>query len=158
MRGNHNDLIFLEQMNHAGAGDSFDILSANAFGLDRPPEDPPDPNVLNFRRVELQREIMERHGDASKPIWINEYGWNAAPASFPDEILTWERVTEAEQADYTVRGSAWARAHWPWLGVVNTWYFRQVGDIHPDRAAYYFALVDPEFDPRRSTWLCSRRT
>jgi hypothetical protein len=148
MRGNHNDLIFLEQMYQAGAGDHFDILSANAFGLDLPPEDPPAPDRLNFRRVELQREIMERHGDEGKAIWINEYGWNSAPASFPDAILTWERVTEAQQADYTVRGIAWARQHWPWLGVVNIWYFRQVGDIPPDRPAYYFALVDPEFNAR----------
>jgi hypothetical protein len=148
MRGNHNDLIFLEQMYQAGAGDHFDILSANAFGLDRPPEDSPAPDRLNFRRVELQREIMERYGDGEKPIWINEYGWNSAPPSFPDEILTWERVSEAEQADYTVRGIAWGRQHWPWLGVVNIWYFRQVGDIPPDRPAYYFALVDPEFNAR----------
>jgi hypothetical protein len=148
MRGNHNDLVFLAEMYEAGADDHFDILSANAFGLDRPPEDPPDPQVLNFRRVELQREIMERYGDVGKPIWINEYGWNAAPASFPKELLTWEQVTEAQQAEYTVRGIAWAREHWPWLGVVNIWYFRQVGDVPPDRSAYYFALVDPEFNPR----------
>jgi hypothetical protein len=148
MRGNHNDLIFLEQMYQAGAGPFFDILSANAFGLDAPPEDPPGSDLLNFRRVELQRAIMEQYGDADKAIWINEYGWNAAPASFPDELLTWERVSEEEQADYTVRGIAWGREHWPWLGVVNIWYFRQVGDVPADRAAYYFALVDPEFRPR----------
>ncbi len=148
MRGNHNDLIFLEQMYQAGAGPFFDILSANAFGLDAPPEDPPGPDLLNFRRVELQRAIMEQYGDADKAIWINEYGWNAAPASFPDELLTWERVTDEEQADYTVRGIVWGREHWPWLGVVNIWYFRQVGDVPADRAAYYFALVDPEFRPR----------
>ena len=148
MRGNHNDLVFLDEMYRAGAGQFFDVLSANAFGFNRPPEDPPGPDVLNYRRVELQREIMERHGDGGKAIWINEYGWNAAPASFPEELLTWERVTEAEQAEYTVQGIAWARAHWPWLGVVNIWYFRQVGDVPPDRAAYYFALVDPQFSPR----------
>ena len=148
MRGNHNDLVFLEQMYRAGAGDYFDILSANAFGLDRPPEDPPAPDVLNYRRVELQRAIMERYGDEDKPIWINEYGWNAPPAGFPEDLLTWERVTEAEQAEWTVRGITWGREHWPWLGVVNIWYFRQVGDVPPDRAAYYFALVDPQFNPR----------
>jgi hypothetical protein len=148
MRGNHNDLVFLEQMYQAGAGDHFDILSANAFGLDLPPEDPPDPNVLNFRRVELQRQIMERYGDAAKPIWINEYGWNATPDSFAKELLTWERVNESEQADYTVHGIAWARENWRWLGVVNIWYFRQVGDVPPDRPAYYFALVDPGFNPQ----------
>jgi len=148
MRGNHNDLVFLEQMYQAGADAFFDILSSNAFGLDRPPQDPPDANTLNFRRVELQREIMERYGDGAKPIWINEYGWNAAPASFSEEHLTWKRVSEAQQAEYTVEGFAWARANWPWLGVVNIWYFRQVGDIPPDRPAYYFALVEPNFNPR----------
>jgi hypothetical protein len=148
MRGNQNDLVFLEQMYQAGAGECFDILSANAFGLGYPPEDPPDPRVLNFRRVELQRGIMERYGDADKPIWVNEYGWNAPPASFPQDMLIWARTTEEQQADYTVRGIAWARAHWPWLGVVNVWYFRQAGDVPPDRAAYYFAMVDPEFNPR----------
>jgi hypothetical protein len=148
MRGNHNDLVFLEQMYEAGAGDSFDILSANAFGLDRPPEDPPDPNVLNFRRVELLRAIMERYGDEEKPIWIDEYGWDAPPASFPRDLLTWERVTEEQQAAYTVEGIVWARQRWPWLGVVNIWYFRQVGDVLPDRPAYYFALVNPDFEVR----------
>ena len=148
MRGNHNDLIFLEQMYQAGARDWFDILSANAFGLDRPPEDPPDSEVLNFRRVELQRAVMEKYGDAGKPVWINEYGWCAAPASFPEEILTWDRVTPQQQADYTLRGIAWAREHWPWLGVVSIWYFRQVGDVSPDRPAYYFGLVSPEFQPQ----------
>jgi hypothetical protein len=146
MRGNHNDLVFLEQMYQAGAGEFFDILSANAFGLDLPPEDPPDPNVLNFRRTELHRALMVQYGDEDKPIWINEYGWNAAPIHFADEILTWERVTKDQQAEYTVQGIAWARENWPWLGVVNLWYFRQVGDVPPDRAAYYFGLVDPEFN------------
>jgi hypothetical protein len=158
MRGNHNDLVFLEQMYQAGAGDHFDILSANAFGLDLPPEEPPGPTLLNFRRVELQREIMERFGDQDKPVWINEYGWNAPPASFPKELLTWERVTEEEQADYTVRGINWARENWPWLGVVNIWYFRQVGDVSPDRPAYYFALVDPEFNPRPVYWALQKAT
>jgi hypothetical protein len=103
--------------------------------------------VLNFRRVELQRQIMVQNGDASKPIWIHEYGWHAAPATFPEELLIWKRVTLEQQAEYTVRGIDWARAHWPWLGVVNIWYFRQAGDIPPDWAAYYFAMVDPEFNP-----------
>jgi len=58
------DGAYLEAMYEAGAGEYFDILSANAFGFDLPPDDPPDPNVLNFPRVELQREIMEQHGDS----------------------------------------------------------------------------------------------
>ena len=148
MRGNMSDLTFLEGMYEAGAGAYFDILSANGFGLGYPPEEPPAADVLNLRRVELQRAIMERHGDGRKPVWINEYGWNAPAQDFPTEPLVWARATESEQADFTVRGVAWARERWPWLGVVNIWYFRQAGHIGPARAVYYFALVDPQFNPR----------
>jgi hypothetical protein len=144
------DLDFLEAMYQAGAGDSFDILSANAFGFDLPPEDPPDPNVLNFRRVELQREIMEHHGDGEKAIWFNEYGWNAAPESFDEDRLIWERVSEEQQAEYTLRGIELARREWPWAGVFNIWYFRQTGQQYtPDESAYYFRMVDVDFTPRR---------
>ena len=144
-----NDLDFLEGMYRAGAKDYFDILSANAFGFDRPPDDPPDPQVLNFSRVLLQREIMKRHGDADKPIWFNEYGWNAAPEDFPPEKLIWGRVSEEKQAEYLLRGIELARAQWPWAGVFNIWYFRQVGNITPDEAEYYFRMVDVDFTPRR---------
>jgi hypothetical protein len=144
------DLDFLEAMYEAGAGDYFDILTANAFGFDLPPDDPPDRNVLNFRRVELQREIMERYGDAGTAVWFNEYGWNAAPEYFGDEALIWERVSEEEQAEYTLRGIEMGRQQWPWAGVFNIWYFRQTGQQYtPDDAAYYFRMVDVDFTPRR---------
>lgn len=143
-----NDLTYLEGMYEAGAAEYFDILSTNAFGMDRPPEDPPDPNVLNFQRVLLQREIMVRYGDADKAVWFNEYGWNAAPESFSPDDLPWKRVTEAEQAEYTVRGIDMARREWPWAGVLMTWYFRQVGHIPDSSAEYFFRMVDPDFTPR----------
>jgi hypothetical protein len=144
-----SDLQFLEEMYKAGAAAYFDILSANAFGMDRSPEDPADPNELNFQRVALQREIMEEYGDGGKAIWFNEYGWNAAPASFPEEKLIWKRVSEEEQATYTLRGIEIARSQWPWAGVFNIWYFRQVGNIPADDAEYYFRMVDVDFTPRR---------
>jgi len=144
-----NDLQFLEEMYQAGAGPYFDILSANAFGMDLPPDDPASPDKLNFARVTLQREIMERYGDAQKAVWFNEYGWNAAPMSFANEDLVWKRVSEERQAAYTLQGVEDTLANWPWAGVLNIWYFRQVGDISPDEAAYYFRMVDVDFIPRR---------
>ncbi len=144
------DLGYLEAMYEAGAAGAFDILSANAFGFDLPPEEPPDTNVLNFRRIEFQREIMVRHGDGHKAVWFNEYGWNAAPESFSDEALIWERVSEEKQAEYTLRGIEFARNEWPWAGVFNVWYFRQTGQQYsPGDAAYYFRMVDVDFTPRR---------
>ena len=143
-----NDLDYLTAMYKAGAKDYFNILSANAFGLRASPDDPPDPQQLNFQRIVLARQIMESFQDANKAIWVNEYGWNASPPDFPEDKLIWGRVTEQQQADYTVRGIAQARAKWNWIGVFNIWYFRQVGDVSPERSDYYFRMVDVDFTPR----------
>lgn len=145
---NMSDLRFLREMYADGARPYFDILFANAYGFAFPPEDPPSPNRLNFRRVELLRQIMVENGDANKPIWFNEFGWNAAPASFPPSKLPWARVSDQQQAAYTVDAIRYAREHWPWAGVFNTWYFRQPGYIPPNRADYYFRMVDVGFTPR----------
>lgn len=147
-----SDLQYLEKMYQAGAADCFDIHSANAFGMSHPPEDPPDAKVLNFQRVVLQREIMVKYGDRDKPVWFNEYGWNAAPEDFAAEHLVWGRVSEAQQAEYTLRGIQFAREQWPWAGAFMLWYFRQVGNVPPNRADYYFCLVDPDFTPRPIYW------
>jgi hypothetical protein len=143
-----NEIDYLEEMYKAGAKDYFDILSANAFGLGSPPEEPAQPRVLNFHRVLFLRDVMERYGDADKPVWFNEYGWNASPEDFGEEQLIWQRVSEEEQAQYTVGGVEYAQEHWPWAGVFNIWYFRQVGNISPDRSDYYFRMVDIDFTPR----------
>ena len=145
-----DDLLFLAQLYKLGGQRSFDILSANAFGQDHAPDDPPSLSRLNFRRVELERNIMALYGDTAKPIWINEYGWNASPAYFMvrEGALIWQRVSEQSQAEYTVRGLQKARSDWPWAGPLCIWYFRQVGNISPERADYYFRMVDPDFTPR----------
>jgi hypothetical protein len=143
-----NEIEFVEEMYKVGAKDYFDILSANAFGLGSPPEEAAQPRVLNFQRVLFLREVMERYGDAGTPIWFNEYGWNASPENFPEEQLVWQRVSERDQADYTVQGIEYAQERWPWAGVFNIWYFRQVGSISPDSSDYYFRVVDVDFTPR----------
>ena len=145
----HNELVYFQQVYDAGGADYFHVHSANAFGLAFPPEAPPNPDVLNFRRVELSRAVMEQNGDARKPIWFNEYGWNASPADFPADHLTWARVTEDQQAEWTVRGVEFARANWPWAGVFNIWFLRRpFADIDPSKSEYYFRMIDPDFTPR----------
>ena len=142
------DLDYLEAMYQAGAREHFDILFANGYGFDRPPEDPPNPNVLNFQRAVLVRGIMVKHGDDQKPVWFNELGWNAAPESFPAEKLLWKRVAEPQQAEWVVQAIQQAREQWQWAGVFCIWYFRQAGQIPPERADFYFRMVDVGFTPR----------
>jgi len=143
------DPDYLDAMYAAGAGAYFDILSANAFGFDLPPEDPPDAGVLNFRRVELQRQIMERYGDGEKAVWFNEYGWNAAPETFDEEQLTWKRVSEEEQAEFTLRGIEFASASGRGPGCSMCGISARRPAIHPNDAAYYFRMVDVDMIPRR---------
>ena len=134
-----NDLLFLERMYAAGAGASFDMLAAHAYGLKFPPDDSPAPDALNFRRVELLREVMVAHGDGAKKIMLTESGWNDSPR--------WTRaVTPGERIDDTLGGYAWAEAHWPWAQAVCTWAFRypKPQNSYGD----YFTFVSPEFVPK----------
>ena len=144
---NLSELDYLDQMYRAGAKSYFDVLSANSYGLDKPPDDHPSADSLNFRRIELLRDVMIRHGDESKPMWLNEFGWNASPADFPANSLTWRRVSDLEQAQYTADAIRMTRS-WGWVGVINIWYFRQVGDIPITRSDYFFRMADLDFTPR----------
>jgi hypothetical protein len=148
-RGNMNELDYWTGMYEAGAQGNFDIASANGYGLDEPPDAPPDPKKLNFRRAELLHDIMVKNGDTDVPVWFSEYGWNASPESLPEsERNMWRHVSLEQQAEWTVEGIDYARQHWPWAGVISIWYLRQVGDIPADKAEYYFQLIDPEFVPQ----------
>lgn len=131
-----NDLVYLERLYAAGAGAYFDALAAHAYGLKFPPEEPPAPDVLNFRRVELLRAIMDANGEAAKPIYITESGWNDSPR--------WvHAVRPLARVEYTLRAFEWAEAHWPDVPAVCLWAFRYPA---PQRSyGDYFTLVTPEF-------------
>lgn len=143
---NRSDILFLEEMYAAGARGYFDILSTMAYGLLSGPEDRrADPwRDVNFSRPMLLRQVMVRNGDAHKPIWISELGWNALPPDFPEEPR-YGRVTDRQQARYTVRGLQRILEEWPWVGVINIWYLRQPGNWLPSQQEYYFRMVDPDF-------------
>jgi hypothetical protein len=80
-----SELVYLDQMYRLGASAYFDVLSANAFGQEFPPDDPPQASVLNFSRVVLQRQVMEKYGDARKAIWINELWMERITGHFQQE-------------------------------------------------------------------------
>lgn len=142
---NLNDLIFLQRMYDAGAGDCFDVMSAQGYGLYSGPTDQRlRPTVINYPHHLLLRDIMVRNGDAHKPIWISEMGWNAVPEEIPADF---GRVTEAQQARYAVEAYERARAEWPWIGVINTWFFKRKDGTEQDQSWYYFRLLEPDFTP-----------
>lgn len=144
---NLSDLLFLQQMYDAGAKNYFDILAVMNYGLFTGPGDHrADASRTNFSRPELVREIMVKNGDANKPIWAMEIGWNALPPAF--EEAPFGRVTEQQQARYATQAYERAQSEWSWMGVMNYWFFKRAYDNEREQAFFYFRLFDPDFTPR----------
>lgn len=132
------DVVFLDRAYQAGAGRSFDALAVHAYGWRSPPDEPPAPEAINFRRLELLRQVMVDHGDADKPIFVTESGWNDHPR--------WTKaVRPGQRIEYTLRALELAR-QWPWLAAINLWTFRLPRDAHNYND--YFTLVSVDFHPR----------
>ncbi|MBK8025636.1 MAG: beta-galactosidase [Chloroflexi bacterium] len=134
-----NDVLYLEALYEAGAADSFDALAVHTYGFTHPPEAAPDPDALNFRRAELLREVMLRHGDEETPIYITESGWNDHPR--------WTHaVSPAERIEYTLDALALVESDWPWAKTLCLWVFRtpQPTLSYPD----YFTFANTVFQLR----------
>jgi hypothetical protein len=144
---NLNDLTYLQQMYDAGARGYFDIMGVMAYGLWTGPGDHrASPELTNFSRPQLIRDVMVRNGDAGKPLWATEVGWNAVPADFPAFPL-YGRVDVWQQARYAVQAYERAQKEWPWMGVMNYWFFKRATDAETDQVFYYFRMVEPDFAP-----------
>ncbi len=134
-----NDLVYLQKLYDAGFANYYDILSIHAYGLGFPPGEPPAPDLLNFRRTELVRQIMAKNSDGGKPIMITESGWNDSPR--------WSRaVRPGARIDYTIGAYAWAEENWPDVQAVCTWAFRFPAPLYT--YGDYYAFVTPDFTPR----------
>jgi hypothetical protein len=131
-----NDLEFLREMYTLGAADYFDGLAVHAYGLTFPADAEPHPSILNFRRVELVREIMVEFGDEGTPVFITETGWNDHPR--------WSlAVKPGQRIQYTIDAIEYATKNWPFVDVLAFWAFRYPAPTksYPD----YFTFVTPEF-------------
>ncbi|MCS6825544.1 MAG: hypothetical protein NZ553_02920 [Caldilinea sp.] len=143
-----DDRRFLEEMYRQGAGRFFDVLAAHAYGFGRPPDAPfletnGDGDGLDglvFQRVAALRAIMERNGDARKPVYITEMGWTVEAVAHS----AWQEVTPQQQADYLIRALDLAEASWPWLDLATIWNLG--GETHPEWRGY--SLLTPEGEPR----------
>lgn len=144
---NLNEVDFLRGMYAAGAGDFFDILAAKPYGFWSGPEDRRvDMDVLNFSRLILLREEMERQGDGDSAIWAVEFGWNALPQPWEGKPSPWGTDEEEKQAQRTVEAISRARDEWPWLGVMALAALTPPADPDDPRAG--FSLLDGEGNPR----------
>jgi hypothetical protein len=131
-----NDLTYLDAMYQAGAAEYFDGLAVHSYGLTFPPEAEPGDELLNFRRVELLRQIMLQYEDGNTPVYITETGWNDHPR--------WTRgVRPSQRIQYTLDALRYAEENWDYVRMVGIWAFRYPA---PTKSYMdYYTLVTPEF-------------
>jgi hypothetical protein len=134
-----SDVIYLEQMVDAGAGELMDGLAVHAYGWSMPPDAPADLGVVNYNRIELLHDLLVEAGYADLPIFITEGGWNDHPR--------WTKAVQpAQRAAFTVRAYQKSLEEWPWCEATVLWAFR-----YPRPANSYldnFSFVTPEFLPK----------
>jgi polysaccharide biosynthesis protein PslG len=141
-----NELVFLQQMYDNGARGSFDVLAVQAYGLRSGPDDLRlASGDVNFSRTLVVRELMVKNGDAARPIWATEIGWNAPPAGY-DGPIPYGAVNEQLQATYTIRAFERARQEWPWMGVMAIWFFKLPEPWEP-QPWHFFQMVTWDFRP-----------
>jgi hypothetical protein len=142
---NMMDVVFLQRMYDAGAGDCFDIMAVNDYMLWSGPTDHRMRiTQVNYSRPLWVRDVMVANDDAEKPIWISEMNSNAVPENIEPRF---GRVTLDQQARYAPLAFERMQQQWPWVGVTTVWFLKPVSDENREQPFYYFRLVEPDFEP-----------
>ena len=94
-----------------GASSAFDELGLHPYAA--------KPGQV-VRWVRVARNIMRRHGDAQKPIWISAFGWITGGAGFRYPPL---RTTFKQQASKLTRTYALLRQNAAALGIQRALWF-----------------------------------
>lgn len=134
------DHLYLQALYEAGAAGAFDVAAGKPYGFD----DGPDERAvaadrLNFNRIILLREVMERNGDGEKALWAGNWGWNSLPPGWTGRPSLWGQTDAATQAEQTVEAYWRARREWPWLG----WMFLENWQTNapPDDPRHGFSIA-----------------
>jgi hypothetical protein len=120
-----DDRVYLQGMVTAGVGDWVDGIGVHPYGFANPPEERWDdsshhapshnnhPSFFFRDTLEDYRAILTGGGLGSLPLWVTEFGWPSIAGLGTVDTTGWEYardVTEAQQAEYTVRGFQMGRA------------------------------------------------
>ncbi len=143
---NLSDLAYLRDLYALGARASMDAVAAKPYGFSTGPDDRRvGDSVLNFSRIVALRELMVANGDATKPLWASNWGWNSLPASWSGTPSIWGSVTSDEQTRFTLAALDRADREWPWLGGMVLYDWQPVAAA--DNPVWGFALEDQEGQP-----------
>ncbi|PJF44265.1 MAG: hypothetical protein CUN55_04860 [Phototrophicales bacterium] len=119
---NYNEIEYLNAIYTHGGGDYFDAAAGKPYGYNTSAYDRHIGN-FNFSRIILMRETLIAHGDADKPIWASNFGWNHLPEDWVGPPSIWGQVSAEQQVQYTKDAFQRAIEEWPWLAglVLQHW-------------------------------------
>jgi hypothetical protein len=110
----------------------FDVWAVHAYGGKAPASEESHPDRVNFRRIEVYRDMLTA-ADQTKPLIVTEGGWNDHPR--------WSgAVTPAERLRWTVEAYQLSAA-WPDVIAVCLWQFR-APTTHGYQDNYSFVAAD----------------
>ena len=138
---------YLEAMYDAGFGPYFDIVSIGHFALAW--------NVLIA--MDQLRAVMNRHGDADKPIWIVEIGWSTNgyfPLGSDGKTVGIGKAPPEVQANLIV-GVLEALEEHPDVSGRIVYNFQDVpgiSDWEDNTGIVFHGLQDGEFVPKPAYW------
>lgn len=140
---NISDIVYLEQLINAGITEYIDAFAGKPYGFDESPETRVvNLDTLNFARMILLREVLERHNLGTYPLWGSSWGWNALPAAWTGQPSIWGSVTSEQQIDYTNNALERVEREWPWVGgmILHQWQAR----VDAENPQWGFSLLDAE--------------
>lgn len=130
-------LTFLRGVYDNGGGGAFDAAAHHPYHFPYAIDAPGDWNAWAAVTPAL-RQLMVDQGDATKPIWLTEYGAPTGTSS--------QAVSEAAQAALVTRAFE-ELEDWPWAGPLFWYAFRDQGSNTADRGDN-FGLVRRDFEPK----------
>jgi hypothetical protein len=139
------DDMYLQWLYDAGMYGNYDVLGLNANAQVADPTAAPGSvagftdGSFYFRRIEQMRAIEQRNGSAS-PVWLMEFGWTS-DSVHPDRA--WYAISEDQKGANILAAIQYARANWPWLGVMTLWGMPDP-TWTPDREEYWWMVSNPD--------------
>ncbi|HEV3055995.1 MAG TPA: glycosyl hydrolase, partial [Solirubrobacteraceae bacterium] len=79
---------WLNALYRAGIHGAFDVLALHLYG--------PTPTWA-INRIKSARQVMDRHGDRRKSIWVTEFSWAGGP---PDPYLPSPRAQRVQVSQF----------------------------------------------------------
>ncbi|MDQ2853151.1 MAG: glycoside hydrolase family 5 protein [Actinomycetota bacterium] len=109
-----------------------------------PPSAPDDGGIWRINHLPALIAVMTKYGDATKPIWLTEFGWSSHSSPSPEN---WNQgVTEAQQAQYLQGTLELLSAQYPQVTNVFWYNLRDRTDSTPQENNY--GLLNTDLSPK----------